>query len=319
MMVLILSVGLTGCNEGEEAESTPPEEGPAYPEKPITFIVPWSAGGSSDQMARALSSIAEKHLGQPLIVVNRDGAGGTIATTEVKGADPDGYTIMLNAVGVFTAQPFMREVDYTLEDFEAIIGLSYEPIAVVVPADSDIYTADDLKAKGSVKYASSGTGGLPHLSQAGLYGALGIEADHIPEKGGAGAITALLGGHVDIIAAHPGELIPHVENGTFRFIGIFSPERFDLIPDVPTFKEMGYDLDFSVWKFILVPDGTPEEVQEVLKEKFGAMMQDPEIIKFAENTNLTLSPIPAETVIEKLTNETTETKTVIERLGLTPQ
>ena len=291
MMALVLSIGLTGC--GEEGEPAPAEGEIAYPEKPITFIVPWSAGGSSDQMARALSSIAEKHLGQPLIVVNRDGAGGTIATTEVKGAPANGYTIMLNAVGVFTAQPFMREVDYSLDDFEAIIGLSYEPIAVVVPADSDIYTADDLKAKGKVKYASSGTGGLPHLAQAGLYGASELEADHIPEKGGAGAITALLGGHVDVIAAHPGELIPHVENGTFRFVGIFSPERFHLIPDVPTFKEMGYDLDFSVWKFILIPDGTPEEVQEVLKEKFRDMMQDPEIIKFAENTNLTLSPISA--------------------------
>jgi len=244
-----------------------------YPIKPIKFICPWAAGGSSDTTLRAFASIAKDYFGQPLVVVNRAGAGGTIATTEVKGAKPDGYTIMLDAVGVFTTQPKTREVSYSLDDFQTVIGLSYEPIVLAVHSNSGYKSLDDLKsAKKNIKYGSSGTGSLPHLAQAAFFKKAGIEATNIPYKGGAPAITALLGRHVDTVAAHPGELLPYVRSGDLLMLGVFSPERYNLIPDVPTFKEQGYDLDFSVWKFILTPKGVDPEIVKILHDKFYAMM-----------------------------------------------
>ncbi|MBA7587544.1 hypothetical protein ES708_29574 [subsurface metagenome] len=288
-----------------------------YPIKPIKIIGPWAAGGSSDTLLRIFASIAEDYFGQPLVVVNRTGAGGTIATTEVKGAKPDGYTIMLNAVGVFTTQPKMRDVSYSLDDFETVIGLSYEPIVLTVHSNSNYKSLDDLKnAKKNIKYGSSGTGSLPHLSQAAFFGKAGIESTHIPYKGGAPAITALLGRHIDIIAAHPGELLPYVRSGDLLMLNIFSPERYYLIPDVPTFKEQGYDLDFSVWKFILTPKGVDPEIVKILHDKFYAMMQDSRFIEFAKKIDIKMNPISGKEVREKLTKQIKTTGETIDVLGL---
>lgn len=207
-------------------------------------------------MARVFAVLAGKYLGQPLVIVNRVGAGGTIATTEVKAAKHDGYTIMLNAVGVFTCQPKMRKVSYGLDDFETVIGLSYEPIVLTTNANPNYKSLDYLKnSKEIIKYDSSGTGDLPHLSQAAFFRKAGIETTHTPYDAGEHLqlYSDMLGQKVGVVAVHPGELIPYVKSGELLLLNIFSSERFDLIPDVPTFKEQGCGLDFSVWKFILVP------------------------------------------------------------------
>lgn len=325
---IILVFGLSSCgnkqslNETKDTTNNTAENAEIkYPTKPIKFIVPWSAGGSSDTMSRAMSSLAEKYFEQPLVVVNRDGAGGTIATTEVKGAEPDGYTVMLSAVGVFTSQPKMREVMYSLDDFEPIIGLSYEPIVLAVNADSDIKNFEDVvnyAKNNTIKYGHSGTGSLLHLAQAALFDKAGIKSEGIPFDGAAPSITALLGKQIDIIATHPGILAPHVESGKIKILGIFSPERFETIEDVPTFKEMGYDIDFSVWKFLLVPKGIDESVKNKLTEQFGKLLNDPEFSKFAESIDLTLDLLSPEEVKEKLENEIKATGEIIDKLELAP-
>ncbi|WHH61660.1 tripartite tricarboxylate transporter substrate binding protein [Petroclostridium sp. X23] len=308
-------------NEGT-AESAPKETANKkdlnYPKKPIKFVIPWSAGGSSDLMARAFSSIAEKHLGQPLVIVNRDGAGGTIATTETKSASADGYTIIMEAVGVFSTQPKMRKVSYTLDDFDPIIGLSYEPIVLAVNNGSEFKSFEDLKnAKRSIKFGGNAVGSLLHIGGMDLFAKAGIKAEHVPFQGNAPGITALLGKHVDVVAAHPGELINHEKNGDLKIIGILSPERFHLIPDVPTFKEQGYDVDYSVWKFILTPKGVDPNITKYLNEKFNEMIKDPEFVKFCENNNLEMNPITGEEVATKLNKEITVTGEMIDNLGLT--
>jgi len=134
---------------------------------------------------------------------------------------------------------------------------------------------------------------------------------------GAPAIIALLGQHVNVVAAHPGELIPYIKSGELLLLNIFSSERFDLIPDVPTFKEQGYDLDFSVWEFILVPKGVDPEIVKILHDKFYALMQDPEFTEFTKNNNLKMNPISGEEVRENLINQIKATGEIIDVLGLT--
>jgi len=289
-----------------------------YPQKPIKIIIPWAAGGSTDMIGRALSAVAEKYLGQPLVVVNRAGAAGTIAVTEVKGAKPDGYTVLLAAIGLFTTQPKMRHVEYALDDFEPVIGVSYEPIILVTNPESGYKSLDDLKNSGkTIKYSSSGTGGLNHLAQAALYKKMGIKADHVPCKGDAPAIMALLGNHVDSTVAHPANLLPYLKSGKLLFLGVFSPERCNLMKDVPTLKEQGYDLDFSVSKFILVPKGVDTSIIKILHDKFFDIMKDPEFTKFTKNTHLEITPISGEKLLEKLRREIINTGRIIDDLGLT--
>ncbi|MGD9156124.1 MAG: tripartite tricarboxylate transporter substrate binding protein, partial [Bacillota bacterium] len=258
-------------------------------------------------------------LGQPLVVVNRNGAGGTIATSETKVARADGYTLLLDAVGVFTTQPKMRDVSYKLDDFKAIIGLSYEPIVLAVNPNSKFKSFEDLeKAQKAIKYGGNAVGSLPHIGGMDLFAKAKIKADHVPFSGGnTGGLVALLGEHVDVAPAHPSEIIPHIKNGSLKAIGILSPERYYMLKDVPTFKEQGYDVDYSVWKFILVPKGVDPRIVKYLNDKFGEMMKDPKFVKFSKNNNLDMNPISGEKVMKKLKKEIIVTGKMMEKLGLT--
>lgn len=330
LLILIMSVALilSGCNSNEQpsdnGETINSEANKSnFPEKPIKFIVPWSPGGSSDAMSRALSEVAKDHLGQPLVVVNRDGAGGTIATTEFTEAKPDGYTVLMDAVGVFTTQPFMRDVKYSIDDFKGVIGLSYEPIFLAVNSDNPWESIEDLvenfkKSGKAVKYGHSGNGGLPHLSQAALYSQAGIKSESVPFDSNSTALTNLLGKHVDVAVGHPTEMLPHLQEGKIRLLGVFLSERDERseFNDIPTFKEQGYDIDMSVWKFILVPKDTPQEVIDKLYEGFHNMIEDPKYVKFCETAKLAMNPIEGEEIIERLKEEREFTYNVLKDLGL---
>lgn len=330
LFILIISVALilSGCSSGKQpsgnGEATVSETTESkFPEKPIEFIVPWSPGGSSDTMARALSEVAKDHLGQPLVVVNRDGAGGTIATTEFTKAKPDGYTVLMNAVGVFTTQPFMRDVKYSIDDFKGVIGLSYEPIFLAVNSDSPWESIEDLvedfkKSDKAVKYAHSGNGALTHLAQAALYSQAGIKSESVPFDSNNTALTNLLGKHVDVAVGHNTEVLPHVQEGKIRLLGVFSSERDERpgFNNIPTFKEQGYDIDMSVWKFILVPKDTPQEIIDKLYEGFYNMIQDPRYVRFCETAKLAMNPIKGEEVIQRLKEEREFTYYVLKDLGL---
>jgi tripartite-type tricarboxylate transporter receptor subunit TctC len=264
----------------------------------------------------------EERLGQPVNIVNQAGANGTVATAEAARARPDGYTIVIDAVGVFTIQPLLREVQYSLDDFRGVSGISTEQILLVVNANSPWHTFEDLveELQGTdraITYGHSGSGALPHLSQAALLQAAGIQGRAVPFEGGGPAITALLGGHVDMAADHPPGVMQHVESGQLRVLGIMSSERFEQMPDVPTFREQGYDTgDFEVWKFVLVPSGTPDEVTQTLSDAFAWALSQPQWLELTERLNFTNLPIDGEEVVKRLRDQTGNYEDVVEQLGL---
>jgi tripartite-type tricarboxylate transporter receptor subunit TctC len=317
IFIVAMTAGAGGTSETDK-------DAGGFPGKPIKALVPWAPGGSSDMMVRAIAELSPKYFGQPMIVVNRDGAGGTIATAEFVTADPDGYNICLEAIGVFTTQPFMRDVQYKLDDFEAIIGLSYEPIIVAVHKDSPYNTLADLiadakKTGKTFKYGASGTGSLPHLSQAAFFGMAGVKADLVSFNGGAPTMTALLGGHIDVAAAHPTEILPFALDGQVKMLGIFSSERDPRndLKNLPTFKEQGFDVNMAVWKFLIVPKATPRDIRDKLYAGLSQIVKDEKFVKFTETAGLIVNPYDGPEVMKRVRAETEFTYGVLKQLGLT--
>jgi tripartite-type tricarboxylate transporter receptor subunit TctC len=300
------------------------DSGPAqFPAKPIKMLVPWAAGGSSDMIVRAIAELSPKYFGQPMVVVNRDGAGGTIATSEFVNADPDGYNVCLGAIGVFTTQPFMRDVQYKIDDFAGIIGLSYEPVIMAVHKDSAYNSIEELVADGkktgkNFKYGASGTGSLLHLSQAAFFAMAGVKADLVSFNGGSPTMTALLGKHIDVGAAHPTEVLPFVRDGQLKMLGIFSEERDSRpgLKDVPTFKEKGFDINMAVWKYLFVPKATPKEIRDKLYEGIAKIVKDEKFLRFLDTAGLIVNPYPGDELMSRIKNEAEFTHGVLIDMGL---
>ncbi|WP_099157014.1 Bug family tripartite tricarboxylate transporter substrate binding protein [Virgibacillus ndiopensis] len=314
VLCLAFSLLLTGC-------SSKKTEGQAdFPTQPLQITLPWAPGGSSDLTLRALAEIVGPEIGESVNITNREGAGGTIGIMEGANAASTGYEITFIASGAMVAQPHMREVQYENDDFKGIVGLTYEPVVLAVNADSDWDTLDDLIAEKNsnriIKFAHSGAGGFPHVTQEAFFSEAGINAESVPFEGGGPAVTALLGGHVDTVAAHPAELIPHVESGDIRLLGVFSPERFELLEDVPTFKEKGFDLNMSVWKALVVPKDTPDDVVEKLRDIFTTAVNSTEYKEFLKKNSLAPIDIEPDEIVPRLNEEYESTGKVLENIGL---
>lgn len=240
-----------------------------------------------------------------MVVQNSGGAGGTVATTEFKNAAPDGYTLCQEAIGVFTLQPFVREVSYTIDDFIPVAALSNEPIIMIAGKDSGITSVDDLLEMDSVTYGFSGSGSLMELSQKQFFGMAGVEATGISYDGSSPTIAALLGGHIDVCTGHPGEVMQYVESGDAVAIGIFNDERDprENLKDIPTFKEMGYDVTMSVWKFLMLPAGTPEDVVTKVTETLTAITETDEYKEFCDANQLLPLTLTTEEMVERINEE----------------
>ncbi|GGB31903.1 ABC transporter substrate-binding protein [Lentibacillus populi] len=312
LLLVVLIISLFGCSSNSSSSNDD------FPSKTIEITVPWSAGGSSDQTARALAEAMSDVTDQNVVVVNKEGAGGTIATSEMATQQPDAHKILFDAVGVFTTQPHMQDVQYSIDDFRPVKGLTYEPIVLLVNSDSPWETLDDLIAdKGErITYAHSGAGGLPDLAQAAFLDQAGIEAESVAYEGQNPAVSALLGGHVDTVAAHPGAIMQHVDSGDLRILGVFSPERYEDLPDVPTFKEKGFPIDMSVWKFLLVSKETSDKELNKLTEIVEKAMESQKYKDFLKTANLTPEEISGEEISERLEKQYKEHGDVIDKMGL---
>jgi len=331
-VILVLAFSMfAGCNGGQQggAQSSQPPAAtqtstPAgsvdFPTRNIEFVVASAAGGGSDLLARALS--AEIKLSQPVVVVNRTGAGGTIGTTEAKNAKPDGHTILLGMVGPFETQPHLIDVQYTLDDFRYVSALTYEPLFLAVKADAPWNSIQDLKeafAEGSgntLKFGSSSPGSVPHLAQEILYKKMGISAEHVPFDGSNPAVVALLGGHIGAISAHLGEINNYVTSGELKILGMYSSERSDLAPDVPTIKEQGYDIDISAVKFVAVSSAVPDEIVEALRAAIDEAKNTDAFKEFLALNFSASNDMTEEELKAQLTRESEMYKSIVEELGL---
>jgi len=255
----------------------------AYPEKPIQLIVPYGAGGSTDVLARAVAQVAPKYFSQPLVVVNKGGGGGIPGRVDVVRSKADGYTLLFGwGSGEDLVVPHQRPLPYDVfKDLETVCRISVHSIVLAVPAASPYKTLADLvKAGKSKEYltASVSTKGASVDITFLLFAkAAGIKVTTIPGSGGSDAITKLVGGHVDFGGGHPSEVLPHIKAGRLRALAVALEKRDTSIPDVPTFREAGYDVvTAGSVKGVAVPKGTPKEVTVYLEKKFKEVTEDPE-------------------------------------------
>lgn len=291
-----------------------------YPKKPIKIIVPWDAGGGTDVFVRTIATGAEKYLGQPLNIVNRGGAGGTIATTEFLKEKGDGYSIIFEAIGVFSTQPKMNSVTYKAEDFKPIIGTTVDPIMLVTTTQTGIKTFEEFKEyakSNTVNFGFTGTGSLHQVANYALFGEMEADVNGINYTGGGELLAAMMGDHVQFGSLHPVNIMSYEDADTFVPLLVFSNERIAQYPDVPTAKEMGYDFDFEVWKFIAAPKDTPDEMIDYLYNGFNQILEDPEIKKLLEEGgSVMMDHNTPEEVNEKLRSNVEQTGKILDELGL---
>mgnify|MGYP001287840770 FL=1 len=247
----------------------------AWPTKPVTMIVAFPPGGVADIVGRPLAVAMEKTLKQPVVVVNRTGAGGAVGTAAVAKAAPDGYTILmaLSSISIFPVSDRIngKQPSYEMKDFAPIALVTADPTVLVVRADSAYKTLKDFvdaaKANpGKINYSSSGVYGTLHVAMEIFANAAGIKLFHVPYQGGGPAVTALLGGQVEALASGPAAAIGQIKGGKMRALASWSTKRLDLLPEIPTFKELGYDAEFYIWSGVVAPAATPAPILARLRE-----------------------------------------------------
>ena len=252
-----------------------------YPERPITLIVPWGAGGGSDIIGRALTKPLEKELGKPVIVTNKPGGSSTVGTSYVAHARPDGYTIgLINNTGLIH-QIHYGGLDYKRTDLEPLALFLRAPVFLVVNSKSPIKNLEDyVKAakekEGKLTLGVAAVGGGTHLPIETFFAKAGIKTQPMPFKGGgSGVMTNLVGGHIDSAVLHPSEVYGQVKAGNVRVLGVLDETRLEVYPDVPTFKEQGYDVTGQVWRSFVAPKGISKEVKDILVNALEKATKDP--------------------------------------------
>jgi tripartite-type tricarboxylate transporter receptor subunit TctC len=268
-----------------------------FPSHSITMIVPFPPGGVADTTGRPTAAALEKVLKQPIAVTNRPGAGGAVGNAAVANAKPDGYTILmaLSSISVIPAadELFDRKPAYALSQFAPIALISADPTFLTVRTDSPWKTAKDFvadakKKAGQLSFSSSGVYGALHMPMEMFMHAAGIKMRHVPTTGGGPALNALLGGHVDVTAGGPAAISGHVQAGKLRALAGWGTKRHSSYPDVPTFKELGYDVEYYIWAGLFAPAGTPEPVLKVLRAAVRKAVEDPDFKNQMKKVN---SPI----------------------------
>ena len=257
----------------------------AYPDKPVTMIVPFPPGGSTDAIARVVGQKLQEKFGQSFIVDNKAGATGTVGAALAKRAPADGYTLFVSSLGPFVIAPHLyKSVQYdALKDFDPITVLVQAPNVLVVPAASPDKTLADLlahlkKMPGKVSFASSGNGSSDHLSAELFWQQTRTEGLHVPYKGGGPAINDLLGGQVDAAFVNINSIIGQIKAGKVRALGVASEKRNPLLPEVPTLAEQGVKgAEVQSWQAVAAPKGIPADVKAKLHEAMVAALNDPSI------------------------------------------
>jgi len=246
-----------------------------YPDRPITIVAPFPPGGVADLTARPVAAALEKVLKNPVVVVNKTGAAGAVGMSFVAHSKPDGYNLLmaLSSISIIPEADklFDRQPAYTMDQLMPIALISADPTIFVVnasrPWKSVKEFVDDAKKRpGEISYSSSGVYGTLHMAMEMLIQGAGIQLKHVPYSGGGPALTALLGGHVDTLASGPAVVIPHIKAGKLRPLASWGAKRVASLPDVATFKELGYDIEFYIWAGLFAPRGTSPAVMKTIRE-----------------------------------------------------
>ena len=292
----------------------------AFPARPIKYICPWPAGGSTDAVIRALAQSAAKTLGQNIIVENKPGAGGMLGANELVSAAPDGYTLSQLPHGVFRIPHMQKTTFDTLKDFTWIACLTGYTFGLVVPADSPIRTIADLVAYAKANpekftYGSTGIGTSPHLAVEEFAQRAGIKLTHVPFKGNADNMQAILGGHT-MAASDATGWAPHVESGKLRLLATYGSKRTKRWPTVPTLDELGYKTVSDSPFGVCGPKGMDPAVVRTLHDAFKKTLEDPAVLASFEKFDQTVIYMDTEQYTRFARESFAAEKATMERLGL---
>ncbi|MGE4353734.1 MAG: tripartite tricarboxylate transporter substrate binding protein [Oscillospiraceae bacterium] len=304
ILALAMAFGmLAGCGTTTASESVQPSQAPSsapessepsnspeggkpdnYPTKPIELIVPYGAGGAADIVARAIASVLPDYLdGATVTVTNVSGGNGVVGITQLMSEKNDGYTLAIYASPLFEITPYMNDVNYTMDNFTFLGTVVQRPDVLVVNSDSPWQTLDDFveyaKANPGVTYGDPAAGSA-HLGFEALIKAAGItDMKFVPYSGGSGeAITALLGKHVDAVIALPADTYEYIRSGDLRPLCIEGDERIDIMPEVPTAKESGYDVNVGLTNGFLAPAGLDPQIAAYLSNALEQAVNDPRVL-----------------------------------------
>jgi tripartite-type tricarboxylate transporter receptor subunit TctC len=293
----------------------------AFPTGPVTVVVPFGAGDAVDGTARVIADRMKNELRVPVIVQNIPGAGGAKGAAEVKRANADGHTLLMGSTGALTAAPQISNTGYETDDFVPIAQLVEAPLGVAVRADSPHKTlADLIKAAktedGGLTYATPAPGSTQHINMTAFAKENGMNLTHIGGQGGKGAMTKALTGEVDFAFIGASNYVGMVDAGQLRVLGVTDAERLSFLPDAPTFKEQGYDLEAAVWFGLLTSRDVPQERVEQLRKLVGEIAQDPKTLELYEKFHFEPAYLDAEAFGERIQENVASNKETLTDLGL---
>lgn len=251
-----------------------------YPERPVSLVVPFPAGGSTDTVGRAAGEALARILGGDVAVTNVGGGAGTVGTAQIARARPDGYTVGVIPAAPLINQPHMRETPYNLDSFDYICGLFYSPQALALSPESEFSSLKEVidyarENPGDLTYGTPGPGSLPHLAMERFLEETGVEIEHVPFQGDGPAVNALMGGHIDMFMA----IFSNVGRYELDAVAVFSDERLDSAPDVPTSVEEGFETTAAWWGGLMGPAGLPQEVHDKLVQACEDVSKDEEFVE----------------------------------------
>jgi len=296
-----------------------------YPAKPVSMIAPFPPGGVADIVGRPLAAAMEKTVKQPVLVVNRPGAGGAVGMGVAARAAPDGYTILiaLSSISIFPVSDPLngRPAPYQLADFAPIALVTADPTILVVGADSPYKTVQDFVASakaypGKINYSSSGIYGTLHVAMEMFANAAGITLFHVPYQGGGPAAAALLGHQVHALASGPGPVAGQIKAGKMRALAGWGDKRLASMPELPTFKELGYkDVEFYIWSGVFAPAATPPAVQARLRDAVRAAVADPAFKASMEKAESPIAYLDAPQFRDFLARDAARLRLAVEKIG----
>jgi tripartite-type tricarboxylate transporter receptor subunit TctC len=316
-----LLAGLAGAGALAAAK---PGQAANWPARPISLVVPYPPGGSTDITARLVGDRLGQALGQSFVIDNRSGAGGNIGMELVARAAPDGYTLGLATTAHAINMTLFRQINYdTLKSFEPVALLTENPLLLVVPSASPSRSVAELivnaRAKpGAVSFATSGVGQSTHMAAELFASMAGIKLTHVPYRGSAPAIADVMAGQVDLMFDTTQSVLPHAEAGRVRILGITSAERLPLVKDVPTIAEAGLPGYVAIaWNGLMAPKGTPREIVERLHAETVKAMQEPAMTARFASLGATSQPLSREAYADFVKAEVDKWGAIVRQSGAT--
>ncbi|MBH1964620.1 MAG: tripartite tricarboxylate transporter substrate binding protein [Comamonadaceae bacterium] len=295
-----------------------------FPERPITLVVPFTAGGPTDALARAIADDMTRTLGQPIVIDNKAGGNSIIGTAHVARARPDGYTLLMATAAGMIMNPLLRnDLPYEVDrDFDLLQIINVNPLMLVTSSSHQIKSLDDFiklskEQDSKISYASVGLGSAYQLAFEALQQVSGIKLNHIPYKGSPPALIDVMSKTVDVMFDTPSSVMPHVTSGKLRALATSSPTRFPIFPDVPAVAERYPGYETVVWSGVVAPKGLPADVREALKTAIDKSLKSPKYLQLSKDSGTEPStPLSSAELSKFMQTQQTKWKAVIQRADI---